>query len=92
MTRNRHCDDGGHDQELRGQDLHRLLIVVQLGSMYHSHLVSWRYSLKHDAGLESLHSEPEYQAIIAEVEADMAAQLVRVRELEANGELAPIPE
>jgi len=53
---------------------------------------SWRYFLKHDSVLEPLHNEPEYQAIIAEVEADMAAQLIRVREMEANGELAPFPE
>jgi TolB-like protein len=53
---------------------------------------SWRYFLKHDPVLEPLHGEPEYQAIIAEVEADMAAQLARVRQMEANGELAPIPE
>jgi tetratricopeptide (TPR) repeat protein len=53
---------------------------------------SWRHFLKHDPVLEPLHGEPEYQAIIAEVEADMAAQLARVRQMEANGELAPIPE
>jgi len=52
----------------------------------------WRYSLKRDPVLEPLHGEPEYQAIIAEVEADMTAQLARVRQMEANGELAPIPE
>ena len=42
--------------------------------------------------LESLHDEPEYQAMVAEIEADMAAQLARVREMERNGELEPIPE
>jgi tetratricopeptide (TPR) repeat protein len=52
----------------------------------------WRYFLKHDSALESLHDEPEYQAMVAEIEADMAAQLERVRELERNGELEPIPE
>jgi hypothetical protein len=29
--------------------------------------------------------------MVAELKADMAAQLERVRELERNGELAPIP-
>ncbi len=29
--------------------------------------------------------------MIAEIEADMAAQLARVREMERNGELAAIP-
>jgi tetratricopeptide (TPR) repeat protein len=52
----------------------------------------WWYYLKYDPILESLHNEPEYQAIIAEIEADMAAQLARVREMEKNGELEPIPE
>jgi tetratricopeptide (TPR) repeat protein len=53
---------------------------------------SWRYSLKIDPSLESLHDEPEFQAMVAEIEADMAAQLERVREMERNGELEPIPE
>jgi tetratricopeptide (TPR) repeat protein len=52
----------------------------------------WWYYLKYDPILESLHEEPEFQAIIAEIEADMAAQLARVREMERNGELEPIPE
>jgi hypothetical protein len=52
----------------------------------------WWYHLKYDPTLESLHDEPEFQAMIAEIEADMAAQLARVREMERNGELEPIPE
>jgi tetratricopeptide (TPR) repeat protein len=52
----------------------------------------WWYFLEHDPSLDSLHDEPEYQAMVAEIEADMAAQLERVREMERNGELAPIPE
>ena len=52
----------------------------------------WWYSLRLDPSLESLHDEPEFQAMIEEIEADMAAQLARVRELERNGELEPIPE
>jgi tetratricopeptide (TPR) repeat protein len=48
---------------------------------------AWRYFLKHDSALESLHDEPEYQAMVAEIEADMAAQLERVREMERRGEL-----
>jgi TolB-like protein/Tfp pilus assembly protein PilF len=51
----------------------------------------WRYYLKYELTLESLHNEPEYQAMVAEIEADMAAQLERVREMERNGELEPIP-
>jgi tetratricopeptide (TPR) repeat protein len=52
----------------------------------------WWYLLKRDPTLESLHDEPEYQAMVAEIEADMAAQLARVRELERGGEFEPIPE
>jgi hypothetical protein len=52
----------------------------------------WWYSLKLDPTLESLHDEPEFQAMIAEIEADMAEQLARVREMQRNGELEPIPE
>jgi TolB-like protein/Tfp pilus assembly protein PilF len=52
----------------------------------------WWYFLKYDPTLESLHDEPEFQAMVAEIEADMAAQLARVREMERNGELEPIPE
>jgi hypothetical protein len=52
----------------------------------------WWYYLKQDPNLESLHDEPEFQAMVAEIEADMAAQLARVREMERNGELEPIPE
>jgi TolB-like protein/Flp pilus assembly protein TadD len=52
----------------------------------------WWYSLKQDPNLESLHDEPQFQAMVVEIEADMATQLARVREMERNGELEPIPE
>jgi tetratricopeptide (TPR) repeat protein len=51
----------------------------------------WWYFLKLDPILESLHDEPEFQAMVEEIEADMAEQLARVREMERNGELEPIP-
>jgi hypothetical protein len=50
----------------------------------------WWYFLKHDLSLESLHAEPEFRAMVAELEADMAAQLERLGERERNGELAAI--
>jgi tetratricopeptide (TPR) repeat protein len=49
----------------------------------------WRW-LKPD--LEPLYDESEYRAMVEEIEADMAEQLARVREMERNGELEPIPE
>jgi tetratricopeptide (TPR) repeat protein len=52
----------------------------------------WWNALERDPTLESLHDELEFQAMVAEIEADMAAQLERVREMERNGELEPIPE
>jgi len=52
----------------------------------------WRWQLLYNPALESLHDEPEFQSMVAEIEADMAAQLARVREMERNGELEPIPE
>jgi TolB-like protein/Tfp pilus assembly protein PilF len=52
----------------------------------------WWYFLKYKPDLESLHDEPEFQAMVAEIEADMAEQLARVREMERNGELEPILE
>jgi len=54
--------------------------------------VGWWRWLRHKPDLESLYDEPEYQAMVAEIEADMVAQLSRVREMERNGELEPIPE
>jgi len=52
----------------------------------------WWYYLKYDPILESLHDEPEYQTMVAEIEADMAEQLARVREMQRSGELTAIPE
>lgn len=52
---------------------------------------SWWYFLKHDPNMESLYGEPEFQAMVAEIESDIAKQLARVRQMERNGELAAIP-
>jgi len=52
---------------------------------------SWYY-FEHDANLDSIRQEPEFQAMWDEVKTDMAEQLVRLHEREANGELAPIPK
>ena len=52
----------------------------------------WRIDLQYDPTLEPLHDEPGFQAMVAEIEGDMAEQLARVREMERNGELEPIAE
>ena len=51
----------------------------------------WMY-LEHDLSLESIRGRPEFQSILKEIQADMAAQLARVRKLQAAGELEPIPD
>jgi len=52
----------------------------------------WRLRLLYNPNLESIRNTPEFANIIAEIEADMAEQLVLVREMERNGELEPIPK
>ncbi len=54
--------------------------------------VYWWYYLEHDPILDSIRDEPEFQAIVEEIEADMAVQLERVRAMEASGELGPVPD
>ena len=53
---------------------------------------AWWFSLGLDPSLDSIRDEPEFQTIVDEIKADMAAQLERVRAMDANGELAPIPD
>jgi len=45
-----------------------------------------------DRELESLHEEPEYQAIVAEIDAKLAAQREHALQMDADGELAPLPD
>ena len=53
---------------------------------------SWWYYLEHDPNLDSIRDEPEFQAMVEEIRADMAAQLAHVRAMEDAGELEPIPD
>ena len=52
----------------------------------------WWYWLEHDPNLDSIRQEPEFQALVEEIRADMAAQLERARAMEAKGELESIPD
>ena len=52
----------------------------------------WWYHAEHDLHLDSIREESEFQAMMDEVRADMAAQLERVRAMEASGELEPVPD
>jgi hypothetical protein len=45
-----------------------------------------------DPTLESIVDHPDFIAMVDEVEADVAGQLKQVRELERNGEFAPVPD
>jgi len=50
-------------------------------------IFAWLY-LQHDPSLDAIRAEPEFQRLYAEVQADLAVQAERVRELKASGELA----
>ena len=50
-----------------------------------------RYILEFEPSLFSLHPDPEYQAMVAEVKAELAEQLTRVQKMERRGELALPP-
>ena len=52
----------------------------------------WWINTEKNDNLASLHDEPRYQAIIVDIQFQMAQQLARVREWEANGEFASIPK
>jgi tetratricopeptide (TPR) repeat protein len=54
--------------------------------------VYWRVYLQHDPALAALRGEPEYASIIEKLQADMAAQLERVRSLEADGRLEGVSD
>ncbi len=51
----------------------------------------WWYYLQYDPNLESIRSEPVFQAILAEIKADMSAQMQRIREMEKSGEIETVP-
>jgi TolB-like protein/Tfp pilus assembly protein PilF len=74
---------------LRGEKEQALAALrenVAMGMRY-----MWRWQLLHNPNLNSIRDTPEFSTIVAEIESDMAEQLVRVHEMERRGELAAIP-
>lgn len=54
-------------------------------------VLTWFY-LEHDPGLDTIRDEPEFRQLYAELQADLAVQAMRVQDLKASGQLAPIAE
>jgi hypothetical protein len=46
-----------------------------------------RFIIYHDTTLDAIRDHPRFQALVSEVEADLAQQLENVREMERKGEL-----
>jgi TolB-like protein/Flp pilus assembly protein TadD len=87
-------------QGIYGYGLHKVAIYAMQGQKERA-LAALRQAADQGGALlmfvfhrefASLQEAPEYQAIIAEIDARRAAQRKRVLEMEANGELAPLPD
>jgi TolB-like protein/Tfp pilus assembly protein PilF len=62
---------------LRGQDRQALAALRQAEqSGWHAF---WRYFLKHDPSLDSIRDLPEFQAVLADIELEMATQRARLQ-------------
>ena len=53
--------------------------------------VGWWYYLELEPSLESIRNEPEFQAMLAEIKADMAEQLARVKAMEKEEDVCINP-
>ena len=65
-----------------------------LGALREAIDTGWRsgwWLLEREPIYAPLWDRPEFQAMMAEIKADMAVQLAQLREMERNGELAAIP-
>jgi tetratricopeptide (TPR) repeat protein len=51
----------------------------------------WRYHLERNPNLDSIRDEPAFQAMLKDVQADIANQLARVRAMESTGEICAAP-
>ena len=53
---------------------------------------TWQFHRDYDTALDAIRDHPRFQAAYAEVEAEMARQLERVRQMEQSGEVVTIEE
>lgn len=84
---------GVHDvriHALRGQT--EIALTALEEAIQQGWRTNWWFYVGHDSSLDSLRGEPKFQSMVRDIEADMADQLARVQEWDANGELAPIPK
>jgi TolB-like protein len=66
--------------------------LVELGWRGYMEKYSWRYFAYYDMTVDAIRDHPRFQAAIAIIEADMARQLARVREMEQRGEIPTLEE
>ena len=57
-----------------------------------SWVTDWRYFFYVDPNLDSIRDAPEFEEIFTLIKNDMAEQLERTHEMEANGEILPVPD
>lgn len=53
---------------------------------------AWWFYLEIDPSLDSIRKEPEFQSMLQKIREDMASQRERLKELQATGQIDPIPE
>ncbi len=74
---------------LRGRPDEALVALRQAYDQ--SWVTDWRYFFHIDPNLDSIRDIPEFQEIFSLIRKDMAQQLERTHEMEANGEILPVP-
>jgi len=85
----RHYEDEAAIHAMRGNDKAALDALRSLG--LDIQIQAWQDFIVDHPAFEGLFDDPEFQALDEAFEAEMARQLARVREMEASGELPPLP-
>lgn len=83
---------GAEIYALQGEKIKALASLRQTIDKHRWVWGAWWYHAEYSPNLDSIRNEPEFQSMMAEIRADMAAQLAQVRKWDANGELAPTPK